>query len=102
MYKTGFSEKCSIMGALWVNYRQDLQDNDGWREFLDYADIGLPLAYILSTDVAKPNKESVRYINETWEVFCQLLDIDPEYKYNNLSECFDASPNSDVEDDEED
>lgn len=103
MYKTGFSDKCAILGTLWVNYREEAEaDKDGWAEFFKYADIGLPLAYIISTEIARSGKESVRFIDETWEMFCQLIDINPEDKYASLTDCFNASPNYTRVDDEED
>ena len=104
MSKTDFGNKCLILGNLWVDYRDDAEEDEGWNEFFTYADIGLPLAYMLSHGIANPNDESNRFIDETWTVFCELLDIDPEGEYYYLTECFEASPlpQTPIDDDEDD
>lgn len=105
MSKTVFSTKCEILGYLWLNYREEAKEDQGWTEFFAYADIALPLAYMKWQNLATINKkeDGERFINEAWDVFCQMINIDPEGKYASISDCFDASPNPELEryDDEE-
>ena len=95
MSKTTFSDKCEILGSLWSWYKNT--DNDTWKEFFVWADIGLPLAYMAWQDLATVKADGKDSINEVWDIFCEMIDIDPELKYSNLEEAFAASDHASVE-----
>lgn len=90
MDKTPFSDKCRLLAALWFFYR-DNDKNDNWQAFFDYADVGLPLAYVLNEGIAVANDESEKMITDTWEVLCQMLNIDPTAEYNTITDMFGAA-----------
>ena len=46
---TDFSKRCEILSDLWMNYRTDEQLTD----FIEYNDMGLPLAYFINTKVVE-------------------------------------------------
>lgn len=103
MNKTLFSEKCVILGDLWLYYREESRRNVNWEYFFDYNDISLPSAYLLSNDllIASGDKRIENFIDETWEMFCEFIEIDPEGWYRNLEEAFAASPRPPLENDDD-
>jgi hypothetical protein len=99
MSKTPFSNKCDILGSLWLNYREDAATNETWQAFFDYNDVALPMAYCLSEGLVDLNKnnDADSLIEETWTIFCQYIDIDPEEEYENIADAFGASLNPPLE-----
>ena len=69
---THFENQASILGKLYMNYKEDVQFED----FVEYNDVGLPLAYLMSEGLSIPTDDGVRYIQETWELFLGGLDIE--------------------------
>lgn len=67
--------KAFILGELYSNYR----DDKGFREFIEYNDLGLPLAYFMSEGlVIEMSVDGIRYIEETWELFFTSLGVNEE------------------------
>jgi hypothetical protein len=95
MSKTTFSNKCEILGSLWSFYKDT--DNEAWQEFFEWADLGLPLAYFVWQDLATPKADGKAAIEDVWRVFCEMIDIDSEGKYETLKDAFAASPNKEIE-----
>ena len=81
-----FSKKCEILGDLWLNYRQDEQ----FADFIEYNDIGLPLAYAFANEIAKPTGIAEQYIEETYSLFLEALEIEDEV-FDSLDEMLDSS-----------
>ena len=94
-----FSNKCEILGDLWLFYREDIKGNEAWEEFFSYNDVSLPLAYMLKSNYVTINEDSdaIGYINETWEIFCDYISVDPEKDYEDIAGVFAASPNKPLE-----
>jgi hypothetical protein len=69
-----FQTKCNILGQFWFEFR----DDDKLKDFIEYNDIGLPLAWYISAEVvdAKPMAED--YINETFSLFLSALAVSEE------------------------
>ncbi len=67
-----FQNKITILAELWMNYRDDEELND----FIEYNDIGLPLAYLLMNEIVLPTEQSAIYINETYDLFVSSLTIE--------------------------
>ncbi len=95
MSKTAFSDKCNIIGYLWISWKD--VDDDNWQDFFRFADIGCPMAYMAMRDWVQVTDEGKELIEEVWEVLCDVLDIDPDDKYQILDDLFSASPNDVVE-----
>lgn len=62
---TDFSSICDILGDLYSNYKEDKNFGD----FIEFNDLGLPLAYLTSESLCEPSDDGVRYITETWDLF---------------------------------
>jgi len=69
---TTFDNKCSILSDVWLNYRYDEQFTD----FIEYNDMGLPLAYALSEGIVKSTETAEVFINETFDLLIAGLSLD--------------------------
>jgi hypothetical protein len=69
---TEISNQIIILAELYANYRED----KGFQEFVEFNDLGLPLAYLSSEGLAMPSEDGLRYIAETFELFLGSLDIE--------------------------
>jgi len=69
---TDFSNKISILAELWMNYRED----DHLDDFMEYNDLGLPMAYLLMNEIVLPSEQSVLYIDETFDLLLNALSVE--------------------------
>ena len=86
---TDFSSKAAILADLWINYR----DEDQLKDFIEYNDLGLPLAYLTNTDLATVTDQGKMYLEETFGLLCAALELDLDGEYETLSQMFDISGN---------
>jgi hypothetical protein len=77
-----FSRKCEILADLWLNHKDDEQLAD----FIEYNDIGLPLAYAFAEDLAKPTELATKYITETYALFCEALELPDDIEWQSLED----------------
>jgi hypothetical protein len=68
---TDFSSICDILGELYANYKEDNE----FKDFIEFNDLGLPLAYMVRENLATPSDDGARYIVETWEIFLASLKL---------------------------
>jgi hypothetical protein len=66
------SNKISILAELWMNYR----DDDELDEFMEYNDLGLPLAYLLANEIVLSTPEAEMYINETYDLLVAYFTVE--------------------------
>ena len=78
---TDFDDICTILGELYANYK----DDERFKEFLEFCDIGVPLAYHVYEDLAEPTENGIRYISDTWELFLGALEL-PDNGYESLDQ----------------
>lgn len=81
---TDFSNVCDILGELYANYK----DEKEFKDFLEFNDLGLPLAYFVRENLVVPSDDGVRYIMETWDLFITSLGID-DTGFKTLNEILD-------------
>lgn len=98
MSKTPFSSKCDVLGELWLYYRDESADHEEWAQFFAWADVALPLSYMLWQGLAVlPATEDGSYaeniIEQTWTTFCEMISIDPDAEYAGIDDAWNASPN---------
>jgi len=72
MSETTFENKVSILADLWILDR----DNEDLIDFIEYNDIGLPLAYAFANDIAIPTAIGENFVNETFAVLLAGLDTE--------------------------
>lgn len=78
---TPFSNRCEILGDLWVAYKGDPEFED----FITYNDLGLPLAYAIATDIVTPTPKAEMFINETFDLLLAGLELEDD-DYNDLDD----------------
>ncbi len=69
-----FADRCGILGRFWIDFRED-QD---LKPFVEYNDVGLPLAYFIAEGLVTSTPLSEQYINETFEIFLQAMNVTEE------------------------
>lgn len=69
---TPFSSQAEILADLWLNYKQD----EDFTDFVEYNDLGLPLAYCISNDIVKSTDLAEKFIGETFDLLLVALGVD--------------------------
>ena len=88
-----FEAKCAVLGEFWLNYREGAEQNEAWSEFFNRNDIGLPLSYALAEGlVSGASAEAVIFVEQTWELLCEYLDLDSDEFYESLIAMLNDSP----------
>jgi hypothetical protein len=86
MSSTSYTDKCSILAELWLNYRSD----EEFQDFIEYNDLGLPLAYAIANDIVKSTEMAQRFVEETFDLFLASLEVEDE-GYEVLDELLDQA-----------
>jgi hypothetical protein len=84
---TDFESMCEILSEFWSEYR----DDENLKEFTDYNDLGLPLAYFINESIVISTPASEAYINESFNFLIAALGIDDKVSYESLEEMFAAA-----------
>lgn len=69
---TPFSNRAEILADLWLNYKSD----EEFADFVEYNDLGLPLAYAISNNIVKATDLAERFVNETFELLIAGLEVE--------------------------
>ena len=72
MTTTTYEDKCAILSDVWLNYRNDTQFVD----FIEYNDMGLPLAYAISEGIVDSTDIASGFINETFDLLLAGLGVE--------------------------
>lgn len=71
---TTFENKCGILGELWMSYRADPE----FQDFISYNDLGLPLGFLVSENLVKPNDLAKNMVDETFDLLLAAMSIEDE------------------------
>lgn len=69
---TEFITKAEILSDLWMNYR----DDEAFTDFIEYNDLGLPLAYALTSSMITLKPVAEELINETFDLLIEALGVE--------------------------
>ncbi len=70
-----FETVCGILGELHSNY----SDSKDFRSFIEFNDLGLPLAFLTSQGlVVELSDDGRRYVIDTFDMFVSSLKVDPD------------------------
>lgn len=83
---TDFSNVCDILGELYSQYGEEKE----FKDFIEFNDLGLPLAYMVRERLATPSDDGIRYIMETWELFLHSLGAE-DTGFANLDELLNSA-----------
>ena len=81
---TDFSKIVDILGELYYKYRDE--KNGDFSEFIEYNDLGLPLAYFAREGLITMSHDAEKYVIETWNVLMDEINPDEDTDYDNLDE----------------
>jgi hypothetical protein len=70
--KTPLSDRADILAELWIQYK----DDDDFRDFIEYNDLGLPLAYAVSHGIVEMNDQLELFVNESFDLLLSGLGIE--------------------------
>lgn len=87
MDKTTYGDKCSILAQLWIEFRND----EEFKDFIEYNDLGLPLAYAVANEAVVSNDITQALINETYDLLLGALGIDDDTGFTSLDELLDIA-----------
>lgn len=71
MSETTFENKCSILGDLYISYR----DDEDFADFMQYNDLGLPLAFAVDSELVSPTPQGEEMISETFQLLLEALSL---------------------------
>lgn len=79
---TSYEDKAAILADLWLNYRQDVD----FADFIEYNDLGLPLAYAISESIVESTEIAARFVEETFDLLLEGLDIEEDTGFETLDD----------------
>lgn len=85
---TTFEAQTSILADLWMDYRGD----EEFKDFLEYNDLGLPLAYAISSGIVESSPLAKQYIEETFSLLLASVNINEDLGYDSLDDIFGMAP----------
>jgi hypothetical protein len=71
---TPFSSKAEILAEFWMDYRED----EKFKEFVEYSDLGLPLAYAIAENIVTVSDKAKQYVEEAFDVFLSTVGIEDD------------------------
>lgn len=69
---TNLETQIDILGNFYLNYRDDKAIGD----FIEFNDIGLPLAYLTSEGLCQPTDMAIAYIQETFNMMLATMGLE--------------------------
>ena len=72
MTETSIETQREILAELWMDYR----DDENFQDFINYADLGLPLAYAISNGVVKPTENADKFISEAFNLLIASMGLE--------------------------
>lgn len=69
---TSFETKIDILGNFYVNYK----DDKSVKEFMEFNDLGLPLAFLASEGLCEITDIALVYIDETFNMLLASMSLE--------------------------
>jgi hypothetical protein len=79
--KTQFDRICLILSELWLNHKKD----PVFIEFIEYNDLGLPLAYAINEGIVEKTDIAEKFVRETFELLLAGVAVE-DSGFENLKE----------------
>lgn len=96
MAETTYEDKCQILSELWMEYR----DDEDFEDFVNYNDLGLPLAYSITHGIVESNGIAAGFINETFRLLLVGLEIKEDPGFETFEDVLDYAKSVESELDE--
>ena len=93
--------KCRILSDLWVHYRDEEKEEDfiedyDLHELIRYADLSLPLAHFVRCELVTLNEESIKLIDEAYDILVELLELDANEDFETLRQIANELESQDI------
>ena len=79
---TPFETRCNILADLWLSYRDEVD----FKDFVQYNDVVLPAAFIVSEELATPNDRLKLMINETFDLLLAAMDLEEDTGFESIDD----------------
>ena len=79
---TPFETRCNILADLWLSYRDEVD----FKDFVQYNDVWLPAAFIVSEELATPNDRLKLMINETFDLLLAAMDLEEDTGFESIDD----------------
>jgi hypothetical protein len=79
---TTIENKAEILADLWLNYK----DDEAFLDFIEYNDLGLPLAYAFANQIVPKTDKLEKFIDETFELLLSGLEVEEDTGFESLDE----------------
>lgn len=83
---TPLSSRAEMLADLWMNYR----DDEEFKDFVEYNDLGLPLSYAFANSIVESNEQVETLIDETFNLLLAALGVDEDTGFESLDDLFGA------------
>lgn len=81
---TTYSNKANILAEVWLDYR----DDEDFKDFVAYNDLGLPLSYALAYGIVENNNLVEKFVEETFSLLLAGLGIKEDIGFEVLNDLF--------------
>jgi len=71
---TPLDKRCEILADLWIGFQSDPE----FKDFIEYNDLALPLAYSIANNIIKIDYDNDRlnsFIDEAWDLLIEGLSL---------------------------
>jgi len=68
------ADKAAILSQFWMEFR----DDEALQDFVEFNDMGLPLAFFVSSGIVQESPMAEEYISETFNLFLIALEINED------------------------
>jgi hypothetical protein len=72
MSETTFENKTHILSELWTKYRFE----PTFVDFIEFNDLGLPLAFLVSEGLVKPGDQAEGIVEETFNLLLSVVGVE--------------------------
>ena len=79
---TPFETRASILSELFMKYTKD----ETFKEFREYANLGLPLAYAITTGIVPKTDKAQHFVNDAFEGLLEILEIAEDEGFKDLDD----------------
>lgn len=80
---TDFSAKASILADLWMDYR----DDENFKQFIEYNDLGLPIAYAIDNGIVDASPMAENFVHESFRLLLAAIGLEDE-GFDNINDLF--------------
>ena len=85
--ETSKETKITILADLWMDYRGD----EEFKDFVEYNDLGLPLAYLLDNKLVTATSTAEAFVLEAFELLLAGLNIQEDTGFETLDDLLDSA-----------